>query len=61
MEEIGVVRVADDEDFKAFRRLADSVEGWSKKYDKNGIRVWLHNSNDSDSARIRLIKVCMHS
>ena len=59
MMELGVVRVADDEDFKEFRRLADGTEGWSKKYDKNGICVWLHNNSDSESARVRMIKVCM--
>jgi hypothetical protein len=54
--EIGAVRVADVEDFKAFRRLADGVEGWSKKYDKNGIKVWLQSSFDPET-RIRLMKV----
>ena len=55
--DLGVVRVADDEDFTAFRRLVDGTDGWAKKFDKNGTRVWLHNNSDTETARVRMIKV----
>ncbi|XP_033097324.1 START domain-containing protein 10-like [Anneissia japonica] len=44
---VGEVKYPEDEDFQVFRNLADSVDGWTEKYNKNGTKVWAKNSDTS--------------
>ena len=52
--EVGEIRPADDLDFAYFVRLADSDEGWTKKYDSNGLVVY---NRDTSAKSVKMFKV----
>lgn len=54
--EVGVVRVAEDEDFDKLKKLVDNHEGWKLEYNKPSIRVWTRCSDDRTTS-FKLIKV----
>ncbi|XP_072171337.1 START domain-containing protein 10-like [Diadema setosum] len=56
--EVGVVCIPDDTDMDKFRKLVDSNEGWTIKYNKNNVKVWVQSGNDKEQpqSRIRMLK-----
>lgn len=52
--EVGEIRPARDSDFQHFVDLADG-SGWTKKIDKNGLLVWMRNT---ENASMKMFKVC---
>ncbi|XP_030836615.1 START domain-containing protein 10 isoform X2 [Strongylocentrotus purpuratus] len=56
--EVGVVCIPDDEDLNRFRRLVDTTDGWTVRYNKNNIKVWVQNISEKEAAstRIRMLK-----
>ena len=51
---LGEVRVATDKDFEYFMRIADNHDGWVKKMEKNGLRIW---QKETESSLIKMAKV----
>ena len=55
---LGEIRVATDKDFEHFMRIADNHDGWIKKVEKNGLRIW---QKETDASAIKMAKVhCVH-
>lgn len=52
---LGVVKPADDEDFRRLKKLAESNEGWSLVYNKESLWVWT-KTNDVSSFKVLKIK-----
>ena len=52
---VGEIRLPRDEDFEYVASLADDNEGWTQKYNKNGLSVWTKNTQDS---QVKVLKVC---
>ena len=48
---LGVVKPADDDDFKRLKKLAESNEGWTLVYNKESLWVWT-KSNDVSSFKV---------
>lgn len=51
--------IPDDEDLNRFRKLVDTTDGWTVRYNKNNIKVWVQNISEKEAAstRIRMLKV----
>jgi len=54
--EVGVVKIADDDDFDRLVDLCQSHDGWRQDYDKNETTVWTRSNEASD---FRMVKVSL--
>lgn len=52
--EVGIARVADDQDFEKLKLYLDNHEGWKLDYDKTGTKVW---TKARDQMNFKMIKV----
>lgn len=55
--EVGVVRVAEDDDFSKLKRMVDDHKGWQPEYDKGGIRVWIRPPDQDKGSGFNFVKV----
>lgn len=51
---LGEIRLPTDEDFEYFLSLAEMHAGWTKKYDRNGLTVWLR---EIPGKSVKMLKV----
>lgn len=54
--EVGIARIATDEDFIKLKTLVDSHDGWHQDYDKGSTKVW---SQFTQQTNFKMIKVCI--
>lgn len=52
--DVGVVRVAEDQDFERLKNLLEDHNGWKEEYNKNLTRVW---SKSVIKTNFKMIKV----
>lgn len=55
--DVGVVKVAEDEDFERLRRLLDNHEGWKLEYEKQMTKVWTKSACDTNFKMIKIDSV----
>lgn len=51
---VGLVRIAEDADFKKFKEICDTNEGWKLEVNKNKITVW---TKANELSNFHMVKV----
>lgn len=58
--DVGVVKVAEDQDFEKLKKLVDDHTGWKLDYNKSSTKVWTKSIPTTSFKMIKVPNYCIN-